>query len=76
MLKNVTITMMLAVTEAEAQQYLEDGMINDRGKPFDGLVADEAACTPETNAGLSTLAGTVSDKDSALTLKKADVSAL
>lgn len=76
MLRNVAIPMMLAVTEAEAQQSIEDGMMADRSKPFDGLVANEAACTPETNTSLGTLATTVSDKDVTLTAKKADVSAL
>jgi hypothetical protein len=52
MLKNIAIPLILGAAEAEAQQgdWLEEAMEGDRGLEFQGLVADEPACSAEADA--------------------------
>jgi hypothetical protein len=83
MLKNIAIPLMLAASEAEAQngrkptkEDIEDALEADRAKVFKGLQADAAACSVEADATVADRAQDVSDAKGRLDLASKAVDAL
>jgi hypothetical protein len=83
MLKNIAIPLMLAASEAEAQNGrkptkddIEDALEADRAKVFRGLQADAAACSVEADSTVADRAQDVSDAKGRLDLASKAVEAL